>query len=47
MIGLDREQAVWKDVRSITCRVGQDKIKFARYKRLTFWSRVRKSFIKG
>ncbi|WP_312114850.1 NAD kinase [Brevibacillus reuszeri] len=47
MIGLDREQAVWKDVRSIMCRVGQEKIKFARYKRLTFWSRVRKSFIKG
>lgn len=47
MIGLDREQAVWKNVRSITCRVGQSKVKFARYKRLTFWSRVRNSFIKG
>lgn len=47
MIGLDREQGVWKDVRSITCRVGTEKVKFARYKRLTFWSRVRNSFIKG
>ncbi|ELK42291.1 NAD kinase [Brevibacillus agri] len=47
MIGLDREQAVWRGVRSIMCRVGQGKVKFARYKRLTFWSRVRNSFIKG
>ncbi|MED1797312.1 NAD kinase [Brevibacillus porteri] len=47
MIGLDREQAVWRDVRSIRCRVGQDKVKFARYKRLTFWGRVRNSFISG
>ncbi|MED1915009.1 NAD kinase [Brevibacillus sp. DP1.3A] len=47
MIGLDREQAVWKDVCSIRCRVGSDKVKFARYKRLTFWGRVRNSFISG
>ncbi|QQE73875.1 NAD kinase [Brevibacillus composti] len=47
MIGLDREQAVWQDVRSITCRVGSRKVKFARYKKMTFWSRVRKSFITG
>jgi len=47
MIGMDREQAIWEDVRSISCRVGQEKVKFARYKRLTFWSRVRNSFIKG
>ncbi|MCC0564581.1 NAD kinase [Brevibacillus borstelensis] len=47
MIGLDREQGVWKDVRSITCRVGGEKVKFARFKKLTFWSRVRKSFITG
>jgi NAD+ kinase len=47
MIGLDREQDVWKNVRSISCRVGKQKVKFARYKRLTFWSRVRNSFIKG
>lgn len=47
MIGLDREQAIWTNVRSISCRVGQEKVKFARYKRLTFWGRVRNSFIKG
>lgn len=47
MIGLDREQGVWKNVRSIICRVGQEKVKFARYKKLTFWSRVRNSFITG
>ena len=47
MIGLDREQGVWKDVRSIVCRVGTGKIRFARYKKLTFWSRVRNSFITG
>ncbi|MFM1653455.1 NAD kinase [Brevibacillus sp. B_LB10_24] len=45
MIGLDREQDVWKGVRSITCRVGSKKVKFARYKQLSFWERVRKSFI--
>jgi NAD+ kinase len=47
MIGLDREQAVWSEVRSITCRVGTEKVRFARYKRLTFWGRVRNSFITG
>lgn len=47
MIGLDREQGVWNDVRSIVCRVGTEKIRFARYKKLTFWSRVRNSFITG
>jgi len=47
MIGLDREQGVWKDVHSIVCRVGTGKIRFARYKKLTFWSRVRNSFITG
>jgi NAD+ kinase len=47
MIGLDREQAVWREVRSITCRVGVEKVRFARYKRLTFWGRVRNSFITG
>lgn len=47
MLGLDREQAVWKDVRSIVCHVGHQKVKFARYKKLPFWRRVRKSFITG
>jgi NAD+ kinase len=47
MIGLDREQAVWSGVRSITCRVGVEKVRFARYKRLPFWGRVRNSFING
>jgi NAD+ kinase len=47
MIGLDREQAVWQGVRSIVCRVGSAKVKFARYKRLPFWGRVRNSFITG
>ncbi|WP_232697722.1 NAD kinase [Brevibacillus daliensis] len=47
MLGLDREHAVWENVDSITCRVGANKIKFARYKKLTFWGRVRKAFIVG
>ncbi len=47
MIGLDRDQAVWKKVRTITCRVGTEKVKFARYKKLPFWGRVRNSFITG
>ncbi|NGQ96651.1 NAD kinase [Brevibacillus sp. SYP-B805] len=46
MIGLDREQGVWRDVRAIVCRVGTDKVRFARYKRLPFWGRVRNAFIK-
>jgi NAD+ kinase len=46
MIGLDREQGVWRDVRSIVCRVGTDKVRFARYKRLPFWGRVRNAFIR-
>jgi NAD+ kinase len=46
MIGLDREQAVWRDVRSIICRVGMEKVRFARYKRLPFWGRVRNAFIR-
>ncbi|MBO8164571.1 MAG: NAD kinase [Brevibacillus sp.] len=45
MVGLDREQAVWEQVRAITCRVGQEKVKFARYKKLPFWGRVRNAFI--
>ncbi|WP_126425292.1 NAD kinase [Brevibacillus marinus] len=45
MIGLDREQAVWQHVRTITCRVGPNKVKFARYKKLPFWGRVRNAFI--
>lgn len=47
LIGLDRRQDVWEDVRSITCRVGPDKVKFARYRRLPFWGRVRNAFITG
>lgn len=45
MIGLDREQAIWHQVRTISCRVGMDKVKFARYKKHPFWGRVRSSFI--
>lgn len=47
MIGLDREQAIWKHVKSIVCRVGTEKVKFARYKRRPFWGRVRNAFIMG
>ncbi|HZG14041.1 MAG TPA: NAD kinase [Candidatus Bathyarchaeia archaeon] len=46
LIGLDREQAVWKGIRSITCRVGAEKVRFARYKKHPFWGRVRNSFIR-
>lgn len=45
MIGYDREQGKWQHVKSITCRVGTDKVKFARYKKLPFWGRVRNAFI--
>lgn len=47
MMGLDREQGIWENVRSITCRVSSQKVKFARYRKLPFWGRVRNSFIKG
>jgi len=46
MLGLDREQGVWRHVRSITCRVGVEKVKFARYRKLPFWGRVRNAFIR-
>ncbi len=45
-IGLDREQGVWKEIRSIKCRVGTEKVRFARYKKHPFWWRVRNSFIR-
>lgn len=45
LIGLDREQAVWTDVRAIKCQVGKEKIRFARYKKHPFWGRVRTAFI--
>lgn len=44
-IGIDREQGVWENIRTIRCRVGNEKVKFARYNKLTFWGRVRNSFI--
>jgi len=47
MIGLDREQDVWEHVRSIRCQVSKEKVKFARYRKLPFWGRVRNAFISG
>lgn len=46
LIGLDRGQSVWKEIRSIKCRVGAEKVRFARYKKHPFWGRVRNSFIR-
>jgi NAD+ kinase len=34
-----------KDVKSIQCRVAQEKIRFARFRPFPFWKRVRDSFI--
>jgi NAD+ kinase len=32
-------------IRSITCRVADHKVTFARYRPFTFWNRVREAFI--
>ncbi len=44
-ITIDHLTLLEKDVESIECRVSSEKIRFARYRRVPFWNRVRDSFI--
>ncbi|BBI35144.1 NAD kinase [Cohnella abietis] len=44
-IGIDHEVMQMSEVRSITCRVAENKITFARYRPFPFWNRVREAFI--
>ncbi len=44
-IGIDHLVMQMSDVRTITCRVADSKITFARYRPFPFWNRVREAFI--
>jgi len=45
IIGVDHMLMALTGVRSITCRVAEKKVTFARYRPFTFWNRVREAFI--
>lgn len=45
LIAIDHVTNTYTDVKSIQCRVADEKIRFARYRPLPFWNRVRDSFI--
>lgn len=45
LITIDHKTALHKDVKSIQCRVADQKIRFARFRPFPFWKRVRDSFI--
>jgi NAD+ kinase len=44
-IGIDHLVLQMSDVQSITCRVSEKKVTFARYRPFPFWNRVREAFI--
>jgi NAD+ kinase len=45
-ITLDHTTIVHENVKSIQCRVANEKVRFARFRPFPFWKRVRDSFIK-
>jgi len=45
IIGVDHMLMARVGVRSMTCRVAEKKVTFARYRPFTFWNRVREAFI--
>lgn len=45
LIAIDHVTNTYNDVKSIQCRVADEKVRFARYRPLPFWNRVRDSFI--
>jgi len=47
IVAIDHLIVQMNDVRSITCRVAEQKITFARYRPYPFWERVREAFIGG
>ncbi|WP_211274630.1 NAD kinase [Anaerobacillus arseniciselenatis] len=44
-VTIDHISLVEKSVKSIQCRVAEDKIRFARFRPFPFWKRVKESFI--
>jgi NAD+ kinase len=44
-ITIDHLTLLHKEVKSIQCRVAQEKIRFARFRTFPFWQRVRDSFV--
>ncbi|MBB5325541.1 NAD+ kinase [Anoxybacillus tepidamans] len=44
-ISIDHLSLLHKDVKSIQCRVADEKVRFARFRPFPFWKRVRDSFI--
>lgn len=47
IVAIDHLIMQMNDVESITCRVAQEKVTFARYRPYPFWERVREAFIGG
>lgn len=45
IVGVDHMMLQMKGVSSITCRVAEKKVTFARYRPYPFWNRVREAFI--
>ena len=45
LLTVDHKTILHKDVKSIQCRVSDEKIRFARYRPFPFWNRVRDSFV--
>ncbi|SDI27082.1 NAD kinase [Alteribacillus bidgolensis] len=44
-ITIDHKSMVDQSVKSIQCRVAEEKIRFARFRPFTFWKRVKESFV--
>lgn len=44
-IGIDHLNFVENSIKSIQCRVAEEKIRFVRFRRFPFWRRVKESFI--
>lgn len=45
IIAIDHFTETYKDIQSIQCRVAKEKVRFARFRQLPFWRRVRESFV--
>ncbi|MFB4165702.1 NAD kinase [Alteribacillus sp. JSM 102045] len=44
-ITIDHKSMIDQSVKSIQCRVAEEKVRFARFRPFTFWKRVKESFI--
>ena len=45
LIAIDHFTDTYRDVRSIQCKVAEEKVRFARFRPFPFWNRVRDSFV--